>query len=526
MRRKLADFGDLTPAEQKVRDGIGLGRGVLVGLGRPTATAGEDRQIRGEFIRYLMLGGCEGLEYPVHEIGVAIIGARVTDELDLYGAKCRCDLSLYNCHFDDAPTLNSSEIGGLYLDGSAVPGLEAQRLITRGGVHLRARAETSFQATGTIDLTGAHIGDNLDCSGAKLLGAEGADALIAERARISGSLLLNADGPLAFKAQGMISLVGAEIGSQLCCVGAELSAAPDSWALQADSVRVLGGFFLKDGTKVDGVLDLSNAELGAINDTDDSWPQKGNLVLDRCRYGAFMGKDVSAKARIRWLGLQDWSKFDKDFWPQPWEQCAKVLREMGHGEDACRVLIDKERRQRQWRRQKVGTIERRILWLGDMLMAVTTRYGRRPLLAFAWLAAIWLIGCGVFFAAAQHDAIKPNNPFVLRSPEWTACRDSYTTTDGMLSARPEAAPAESQLDCFLQQPEAKSYPVFNHWIYSADTLLPIVAMEMQEFWIPDETQGWVGRYARYYLWVQIALGWALSLLAVAGFSGLIKTDNT
>ena len=60
-------------------------------------------------------------------------------------------------------------------------------------------------------------------------------------------------------------------------------------------------------------------------------------------------------------------------------------------------------------------------------------------------------------------------------------------------------------------------------IYSADTLLPVVSMEMQDFWLPDERDGF-GWWARVYLWVHIAVGWALSLAAVAGFSGLIKTD--
>jgi hypothetical protein len=75
----------------------------------------------------------------------------------------------------------------------------------------------------------------------------------------------------------------------------------------------------------------------------------------------------------------------------------------------------------------------------------------------------------------------------------------------------------------LRQPKAASYPRFNAFIYSADTLLPIVALEMQAFWIPDDRTG-AGWWARVYLWVHIVVGWALSLLAVAGFSGLVRSD--
>ena len=80
-----------------------------------------------------------------------------------------------------------------------------------------------------------------------------------------------------------------------------------------------------------------------------------------------------------------------------------------------------------------------------------------------------------------------------------------------------------QLDCLQQQPEAKSYPRFSAIIYAADSQLPIVALEMQEYWIPNEQRFW-GRLARGYLWLHILVGWSLSLLAVAGFSGLVRSD--
>ena len=45
--------------------------------------------------------------------------------------------------------------------------------------------------------------------------------------------------------------------------------------------------------------------------------------------------------------------------------------------------------------------------------------------------------------------------------------------------------------------EGASYPRFNGFFYSLDTLLPIVSLEMQEHWIPDETKGNTGIFARY-----------------------------
>lgn len=60
-------------------------------------------------------------------------------------------------------------------------------------------------------------------------------------------------------------------------------------------------------------------------------------------------------------------------------------------------------------------------------------------------------------------------------------------------------------------------------IYSLDTLVPIASLQQQEFWIPDEIKAY-GAPARVYLWDHILAGWALSLLAVAGFSGLVRSD--
>lgn len=125
-------------------------------------------------------------------------------------------------------------------------------------------------------------------------------------------------------------------------------------------------------------------------------------------------------------------------------------------------------------------------------------------------------GGWLFSLTAAADAVKPNMPVILRSAEWADCHPDGPRNQGT-----------GQVDRFLAQPEARSYPRFNPWSYSADTLVPVVNLEMQGSCIPNEAAASApGTWARWFLWAQIALGWALTLLAVAGFSGLIKTDNT
>jgi hypothetical protein len=651
MKRTLTDFGALSPAEETLRDEICGGQIVVLGDGaRPGEAAGPDRQVRATFLRYLILGGCDALPGMIPEHGVNVVGALVTGELNLKGARIPRDVVLLFCRFDTIPNFMSAQLDTLNLSGSALPGLDADGLQAGGSVSL-----SNVEATGEILLTGARLGGDLDCECARFTAGKSGRALVADGlqvggivslsgakaigemrllgARLGGNLdcsgarftagksgkALNADGLRAgggvfligAEATGEVRFLGAKLGVNLSCSGASFTAGKSGKALNVDGAEIDGVFFLREKARVEGVLDLTGARVGSLCDDPDCWPKPGNLILNRCRYGAFVGQSpVTAAARMRWLDLQYPAQWNEDFWPQPWEQCAKVLREMGHADDARQVLIGKERGQRKWRRDRLkarlvgarlrlrlerldredpealsadiqsaeqdhkGPMRREVtaqldqatyvrernlaelvkdraafdaeLARGmarsdvagfdpalnargavletqvklassrfvDAVLSASIAYGHRPLRALGWLAGLWLFGALLFGIAAGQGAFKPNNAFVLRRAEWVDCAPQTGTRNT----------GTSQLACFRDQPEAASYPAFNAWIYSADTLLPIVALEMQEFWIPDETQGTRGQATRVFLWLQIMAGWALSLLAVAGFSGLVRSD--
>ncbi|MFO7920596.1 MAG: hypothetical protein R6U99_07245, partial [Nioella sp.] len=138
MNRKLSDFEPLSPAEQQIRDEICSEPVVTVGDGRlPPEGAGPERQVRADFLRYLILGGCAALPGAIPEHGVRVAGALVTGDLDLYGARIGRDVGLLNCRFDTAPTLMSARLANLNLTGAALPGLNADRLRAEGSVFLR-----------------------------------------------------------------------------------------------------------------------------------------------------------------------------------------------------------------------------------------------------------------------------------------------------------------------------------------------------------------------------------------------------
>ena len=90
----------------------------------------------------------------------------------------------------------------------------------------------------------------------------------------------------------------------------------------------------------------------------------------------------------------------------------------------------------------------------------------------------------------------------------------------MLQGRAE--PGQSQLACFRAQPEAASYPAFNAWMYSLDALFPVLEIGQRDYWRPEPRVPW-GDVAIGFYYLQAVLGWGFSLLAVAGFSGLVKS---
>ena len=139
-----------------------------------------------------------------------------------------------------------------------------------------------------------------------------------------------------------------------------------------------------------------------------------------------------------------------------------------------------------------------------------------------------MLGALIFGSALANDVLKPNLPQVQRAPEWVLCGVPAGEAVAMAGGDTRAGlrrEGESRIACFHRQPEGASHPHFNALVYSLDTLIPVVSLEMQGYWIPDDShpRGW---WVRLYLWLHIALGWALTLLAVAGFSGLIRLDNT
>ncbi len=275
--RARARFADLTQAELKILVAVTTGETAYCGPSRDDGdpsnnpdssdTWGPERDIRAELIRWLCIS--RDAAAWVDPRGLPIHAARISGQLDLSFAVVRMPLILLRCRVADAMDLRFAQIEFLSLSTCLVPGLIADGIRVRGNLNLRG----AFRADGEVRLVGADIGGSLDCSGGKFVKPDGY-ALVANRAKVAGSVFLN-DG---FTAEGEVNLVGADIGGNLECDGGKFVKA-DGYALNASLVKVAGAVFLRDGFSAEGEVNVAGADIGS------------NL---ECRRGKFVRPDGKA----------------------------------------------------------------------------------------------------------------------------------------------------------------------------------------------------------------------------------------
>ncbi len=202
----LADFRPLLPAEEDVVAGLPSGDFDRLGDGsRPQSPSRRAGRSAPHFLRFLLLGGDE--DCRPHEKGIRLSGAWIAGVLDLEACRVLRDIGLNNCRFDTAPILNSAVIERLFLDGSPLPGLHAERLEARGGLYLRGA-----EVDGEVRLISATFGGNVECDGATFRAASGAsfnaEGIEARRIHFRGA-----------RCTGPVILSGAELVADLDCAG-------------------------------------------------------------------------------------------------------------------------------------------------------------------------------------------------------------------------------------------------------------------------------------------------------------------
>ncbi|MGW4746622.1 oxidoreductase [Streptomyces sp. NPDC004290] len=481
-----------------MRDAYLAGRAVDFRAGGPLDESvrgdgwGEERSVRAEVVCALLLGDGPGPSARVPALRVA--GARVTGVLDLDGADVRHGISFEGCWFEQPVRISGSAIRTLDFTASRVPGLDLAMTRADGKVLLRqavvdgtlnvqrahivgelilngAAVSTSDEESWAVLAGGLVMEGGLFCTGAvidgglRMPGAQLAGGLHMRRARLrnaEGTALL-ADHVVAsgvwlsdgFSADGMVSLRGAQIADLLTLDGATLRAPVT--ALDCTRVQA-GALVFTPAEPPSGRIDLRDAKVGVLHDRPDRWPP--TVFLQGLTYGSLHESDdaqaPSLPSRLAWLEL------NPRYTAQPYEQLALWYRQIGHDNDARRVLLTKQRH----RRRTLAPPSR--LW--GHLLDWTVGYGYRPWLAGLWLAVLTLVGFAVF--------------------------STHT---------PRAT-------------EADKVPPFNALVYTLDLLIPIGGFGQRVAWYwPPGTVAW-------FAYALIAAGWILTTAVVAGVTRTLNRN--
>ncbi len=415
--------------------------------------------------------------------------------------------------------LPNAVVGGyLRLSGARLSGphgasergiaLLADGMDVGGDLEGRDHGRGSLECAGQLRLVGARIRGSASLSRIKLSAPDGY-ALLADRLHIGGEFYLR-----WIHCQGTIRLQDAEIGATLDCTGAQLERPrlrPDRTVRPSLDLRMAtigkdllcsGGFAAAGGMRlrrtearksvqiVDATLvgrpgtgfarfalnayglataelivllaaapgaavRLAQARVGTFTDSAQLWAAVRGVDLVGFSYeqlGDTRGIDV--RTRLGWLG-----QVTGDYAPGPYEQLAAAYRRSGDEEQAQRVLMARQQR----RYAEADPVER--TW--GSLQRWTVGFGYRPWLAVCWLVLFAVLG-GAWFAA------NPPPPI-----------------------------------------DTGQNPVFNPWLFAADTLLPIVNLGQDGYWRLDGASQWIASGL-------VAAGWILATTAAAGAARILK----
>ena len=161
-------------------------------------------------------------------------------------------------------------------------------------------------------------------------------------------------------------------------------------------------------------------------------------------------------------------------------------------------------------------------------MGVTTGYGRLPLLALVWIFVIWAIGAGVYADLDHEHAMRPNSPVILRSPEWVLCARARRQPGHAAFARAgKGGPgAAGRGAARLLPPPARSLGLSEvqrgHAVGRCDRAGS--GQRPEGLLVARHAQRRIGYAGKWFMYFQTVAGLALGLLAVAGFSGIVKSN--
>jgi len=395
---------------------------------------------------------------------VNLVSARVGGQLDMSGSTFTELLNMNSLAVEQSFSMRGgAQFAGVNLTGTKVGGqldmtgstftelLNMNSLAVEQSLFMRGGAQFAG-----VNLTGARVGGQLDMTGSTFTGS-----LSLEHIHIALDLFMREIvGPVE---EQMVNLIFAKILGNLAISGSQIPSL-DLTGTKISGELCLGPFSPYQPIKwwSGAKLTLRNTDVGALQDHHDSWPEI--LDLNGFTYARLGGWDPKGENPVtnretswfcRWLEKQP------DYSPQPYQQLASVLVNMGHRMESDEILYAGRERERKstngWARA----------WM--TLLKEVIGYGYKTWLALGWAILAVLVGTDVLIV---QGILWPHQIAVKGIPE--------------------------------------------EFAYSLDMLLPGVQLDKHHFDIVLD--GGV----KYYFYFQRLMGVILGSFLIAGLSGLTK----
>jgi hypothetical protein len=353
----------------------------------------------------------------------------------------------------------------------------------------------SIKSFGAVRLSRIKVGDVISLGGCRIYGTDAA-ALDLYSCNVANDIRF--DPPARGRAfcthsriRGPViiqggAILGSVMFSSIAIVNRNRS------TLNAHRAEVSGALLFHIDFLSKGRIDLSQANVGSLYDTEFCWFRWGGLRLEGFTYENL--SPLSVETRLDWLLL--WRRttaYTPDTWLswQPYEQLINCFKRHGREADAREISIHKQRAIRRYNR---NPLVRAAYLLYDFSM----RYGYRPQRALVF--APFLIGiCTATLLLGGRELMVPSEP---------KAREMWVEKNAL----------------------PDGYPSLNSLAYAIDTFVPILSLQQRDAWRPDDRAqcvGWpeaCGLLLRVFLWLHTGFGWIITTLAVAGFTGLIRRD--
>lgn len=582
---EIADFSDLDPDYLYKLEVVFDAEAEAIHDGRPL----PDRPIppatlSAGFVRWIACG--DSTKQHLLAQGIRISHACITGQIDLAYRSAVGPVVLVQCHIEQGINLYCCDCAYVDLRGSYVGEISAEAVdalddkahsIIGGGCKISGDVMLNdrFRSDGRIDLSGAHIGGNFECTGS-LIFNPGKTAFMGDGLRVVGNFNLNTSSRVI----GEVHVIGAELNGDLDLGGGWFSNL-SSDALTFDRSKVGGDLFANDEMAVignarfvgmsvkgrlkcdgitirDGVLDLSRTEIASLS---DSYPFVERIKLSGFVYHSLVSDcPHDSPTRLGWLALHDQTVGADVPDPQPYRWLAEVMKKQGHEDEARTVL-------RRCAERRMGPLIVRAFRTGSLIPVNYASYwmvilsvvaiafaiaGRMPV-AVVLLVFVATLSLALYlFRELQHSfsqvfefvrvLIAQLSYYVLVGHGYARWRAagcalvvavigifvfSRNPSENMQPAQAVALRASSDYE---RRPNAdnewvEKYPKFDPVIYSIDTLLPLVSFHQEDHWTPSGRGRWGKFVKNVYLPLHISAGWVIATLFVASFTRLMRQEG-